>query len=104
MNLHDTMAGIIRNAVFGARDAGRTIYDASEDAADQILFHLTKQDDPVRDAVETLLTKWDQDRLTLPTGDWRVSVADSTLLSCIQELRYALDHATDSRTLTLEVG
>ena len=104
MNLHDTMAGIIRNAVFGASDAGRTIYEASEDAADQILFHLTKQEDPVRDAVETLLKKWDQDRLTFPTDDWRGSIADTTLLMCIRELRYAVDHATDARTLTLEVG
>jgi hypothetical protein len=104
MNVHDTIAGIIRNAVFGARDAGRTIYEASEDAADQIMFHLAKQEDPVRDAVEALLKRWDQDRLTLTTDDWRMSVADSTLLGCIHELRYAVDHATEARTLTVEVG
>ena len=104
MDLHDTIAGIIRNAVFGARDRGQTIYQASEDAADQIVAHLAIQGDPVREAVERLLAKWDADRLTMSTDDWRISVADRTLLSCIQELRYAVDHATDSRTLTLEVG
>jgi hypothetical protein len=104
MDLHQAIAGFIRNAVFGARDRGQTIYQASEDAADQIMAHLALQGDPVREAMERLLAKWDADLMTIPTGDWRGSVADTMLTLCIQELRYAVDHATDSRTLTLEVG
>jgi hypothetical protein len=93
--LKDVLAGVIRNAFFDARNAGETMYQASDVAAAHVLSIVEPSALRMQAEVTRLLEQWEQDRQTIPTnGDWRASVADTTLKLCINELRAAVERAT----------
>jgi hypothetical protein len=92
--LHETLAGVIRNAFFDARNAGETMYKASEDAAARVLSVLLPSSMRLQAEVDKLLAQWEKDRNTYPTNDdWQARVADAVLSLCITELRTAIEHA-----------
>jgi hypothetical protein len=92
--LHETLAGVIRNAFFDARNAGETMYKASEDAAARVLSVLLPSSMRLQSEVDRLLAQWEKDRATYPTNaDWQARVAEAVLSLCITELRTAAEHA-----------
>jgi hypothetical protein len=102
-NLHEILAGVIRDAFFAARDKGETMYQASDVAAAHVLSILEPSMLRLQVEVDKLLEQWEQERRTLPSGDWQTGVADSLLKRCIQELSLATRTAQPVE-LTLEVG
>jgi len=95
MDMHETLAGIIRDAFFDARNGGETMYQASDNAAARVLAVLAPSTLRLQVEVEALIARWEQDRRTYPTDeDWRAAIADTTVKHCINELRNAVDRAT----------
>ena len=97
--LHSTLAGIIRDAFFDARNAGETMYQASDVAAANVIALLSPSMLRLHSEMESLLVKWEADRRTIPSDDWQAKLADTMLKLCIQELRNAMKAAepTDLR-------
>jgi hypothetical protein len=99
--LHETLSGIIRDAFFDARNAGETMYQASEVAAARVLSVLLPSSMRLQSEVDRLLAQWEKDRATYPTNvDWQANIAEKVLSLCITELRAAVEHA---KPLTLEL-
>jgi hypothetical protein len=99
--LHETLAGVIRNAFFDARNAGETMYKASEDAAARVLSVLLPSSMRLHTEVDTLLRRWEADRDSYPSStDWQARIYDAVLTSCISELRTAVEH---SKPMKLEL-
>jgi hypothetical protein len=99
--LKDVLAGVIRNAFFDARNAGETMYQASDVAAAHVIAIVEPSALRLQAEVTRLLERWEMDRSTIPTGDWQAKIADTTLTLCINELRLAVERATPTE-LTLE--
>jgi hypothetical protein len=92
--LYETLTKVIRNAFFDARNAGETMYKASEDAAAQVLSVLAPSTLRLQTEIEQLVTQWEQDRATYPDGgDWQSRVSEVVLGACIDELRRAIARA-----------
>jgi len=92
--LHQTLSGIIRDAFFDARNAGETMYQASDVAAARVLSVLLPSALRLETEVSNLLVQWEKDRATYPTGaDWQAKIADTVLSLCITELRHAIERA-----------
>lgn len=92
--LHDALAGIIRDAFFDARNAGQTMYQASENATAQVMSVIEPSIARLQVEVDKLLEQWENDRRVMPTDeDWRANIADSTLKLCIRELQNAVERA-----------
>src|SRR4051812_15605503 len=92
--LHDALAGIIRDAFFDARNAGQTMYQASEDATARVMSVIEPSIARLQVEADKLLVQWEKDRRGLTTSDWQDRVADVTLSVCINELRAAVLRAT----------
>lgn len=88
------LAGIVRNAVMDARNAGETIYTASEEAAQRILATFPVLRDPddsaLRASLERLLEKWHADRAEYPEQSFGAPWAATAVKLCENELRHAL--------------
>jgi hypothetical protein len=92
--LHETLAGIIRDAFFDARNAGETMYQASDVAAARVLSVLMPSALRLQTEIEQLVTQWEQDQATYPDGgDWQSRVSETVLGACITELRRAIERA-----------
>jgi hypothetical protein len=102
--LPQTLAGVIRDAFFDARNKGETMYQASDVAAAHVLAVLSPSMLRLQHEMDQLLLKWEEDRKTIPSGDWQAGVADAVLKLCIQELRTAVKQATTPVELRLVEG
>jgi hypothetical protein len=102
-DLHATLAGVIRDAFFDARNAGETMYQASDVAATNVISLLAPTLLRLQHEMDTLVAKWEQDRKTYPSDDWQARLADTLLKLCIQELRAAM-YAANPTERPMEVG
>jgi len=101
--LHEALSGVIRDAFFDARNAGETMYQASEDASARVLAVLMPSALRLQAEMDQLLKQWQKDQETYPTGaDWQARVADTVLSMCITELQHAMQRAMP-KELKLEV-
>jgi hypothetical protein len=92
--LYETLSRVIRNAFFDARNAGETMYKASEDAAAQVLSVMMPSALRLQVEMDRLVTQWEKDRATYPdSGDWQSRVSEVVLGACIDELRRAIARA-----------
>jgi hypothetical protein len=93
--LHETLSKVIRNAFFDARNAGETMYKASEDAAAQVLSVLAPSTLRLQTEIDQLVAQWERDQATYPDGgDWQSRISETVLSACITELRHAIARAT----------
>src|SRR4051812_10521183 len=92
------LSAVIRKAFFDARNAGGTMYKASDDAAAQVLSVLMPSALRLQTEVATLLAQWEKDQSSYSsTDDWQSRVSDSVFSMCITELRHAIERATPKK-------
>jgi len=93
-HLYRLLAGIIRDAFFEARDAGKTMYQASDDASARVLSVLMPSALRLHHEMSTLLGRWELDQRDDPgSADWQARIADLVLSKCIDDLRQGIERA-----------